>query len=66
MPQNEQREFIVSEGEHDCVNRLGKVLLSEEFEEMKTSLETLMQYFTGSEQQAQSNGDLGLDAQSCF
>jgi hypothetical protein len=52
----------VSEEEYDRVNPLGKVLLIEELEEAKTNLKILIQEFAGSEQQSQSNGDLGLDA----
>jgi hypothetical protein len=50
VPQNEQRELIVSNEEHDRVNRLVDVLLSEELEEAKTGLEALLHEFPGSEQ----------------
>jgi hypothetical protein len=42
MPQNEQREFRVSQEEHDRVNRLNEMLLLEELEETKTSLEAFL------------------------
>jgi hypothetical protein len=50
IPQNEQREIIASEEEHDRMNRLGEMLLSEKLEEEKTSLEALVQEFVGCEQ----------------
>jgi hypothetical protein len=50
MSQNEQRKLIVSEEEHDQTNRRAEVLLLEELEEAKTSLEALIQEFAGSEQ----------------
>jgi hypothetical protein len=49
ISQNKQREFIVSEEEHDRVNRLSEILLLEEPEEAKTSLEGPLQEFAGSE-----------------
>jgi hypothetical protein len=42
---NKQRELIASEEEHDWVNYLGEMLLSEELEEAKTSLNALLQEF---------------------
>jgi hypothetical protein len=62
MPQNEQRELIVSEGEHDRLNCVGEVLLSEEPEETKTSSDALRPEFAASEQKSQKSGDLVLDA----
>jgi hypothetical protein len=50
MPQNEQKELIMSKEKHDRVNRLGKVLLSEGLEETKTSFEAILQEFVGSVQ----------------
>jgi hypothetical protein len=50
MPQNKQRELIVSDEEDDRVNYLCEVLLLEELEKAKTSLEALLQEFAGSEQ----------------
>jgi hypothetical protein len=42
MPENEPREPLVSEEEHDGMNRLGEVSFLEGLEEAKTGLEVLI------------------------
>jgi hypothetical protein len=61
MSQNRQRGLRVSEEEYDQVNCLGEVLLLDDLEEAKTSLEALVQEFAGNEQQPQSSVYLGPD-----
>jgi hypothetical protein len=58
MPQNEQRQLIESEEEHDWINLLAEVLLLEELEEARTSLETHVQQFAAIEQQPQNRGGI--------
>jgi hypothetical protein len=62
MPHNGRREPTVSDKKHDRVNRVHEVLVLAGLDEGKTTLETLMQEFAGSEQRAQSSRDVGLDA----
>jgi hypothetical protein len=52
----------VSDEEHDRVNHLGEVLLSEELKKAKISLEIVMQDFAGSEQQPRNSKNLSPDA----
>jgi hypothetical protein len=62
MSQNDQKEFIVNEEEHDRMNRLGEVSLLEELEETKTSLDALLPQFRKSDQKPQSREVPGPDA----
>jgi hypothetical protein len=62
IPQNERGKFIMSKDEHDRVNHLGKVFLSEEIEEAKTSLEAFLQEFARSDRLLQNSGHLAPDA----
>jgi hypothetical protein len=66
MPQNEERDPRRSDEEYDRVNRLDEVRRSEELDEAKTNLKAFMQERAGSEQQPQSSGRLGPDAEFCF
>jgi hypothetical protein len=56
----------VSDEEQDGVNHLGEMLLIEELEEAKTSLEAFMQEFAGNEQKSQDSRNHGPDVPILF
>jgi tetrahydromethanopterin S-methyltransferase subunit G len=66
MSENEQRQLIRRDEEHDQVNRLREVVLPEELDEMKASLEALMEKVARSDQKPQISRDLGRDAPILF